>query len=213
MSRKPATIAERNAMRERIVATARALFLEQGYEAMSVRKIAGRLGCAPGTLYLYFKNKQDLLRSIWAEALDALHDRIGPVADRSADPVQRIYRILRAYADFALAQPEHFHVVFMPRNTPSTLEAEFQRDPDHHRDYLHLRDAVADAVAQGLFRPVDPDLAAQGVWTAVHGVLALTNLLDAFPWVDRVRLIDHVLATAIAGLTTRPEPAVHPDPA
>ena len=61
-----------DAMRERIIATARGLFAAEGFQSVSMRKVAAEAGCSPMALYGYFRNKNELLRHVWEEFFDPL---------------------------------------------------------------------------------------------------------------------------------------------
>ena len=67
---------QKNALRADILAAARDLFVEQGYESVSMRKIAGRIDHSPTAIYLHFKDKSDLLRSICDETFLKLSDSL-----------------------------------------------------------------------------------------------------------------------------------------
>jgi hypothetical protein len=75
------------------------------------------------------------------------------------------------------------------------------------RAFQHLVDAVQRCIDTGAFRPVDPVLAATGVWAAVHGVTSLLISMPGFPWPDVETLVDHVCSIQNLGLS-RP---VHED--
>ena len=59
----------RQELRDEIIAAARDLFVTEGYANVSIRKVADRVGCAPGTIYLYFEDKDSILSAICAMCL------------------------------------------------------------------------------------------------------------------------------------------------
>ena len=61
-----------DAMRERIIATARGLFAAEGFQSVSMRKVAAEAGCSPMALYGYFRNKDELLLALAADDLAQL---------------------------------------------------------------------------------------------------------------------------------------------
>ena len=178
---------ERHELRERILDAARALFAEQGYEAVTMRKIAEKIEYSPTAIYFHFKDKQTLLQELCDTDFGALASEFQKIA-RVADPVERLRMIGRAYVEFAIAYPNHYRLMFM---TPSKASL----NPDSSRlakgnpeedAYAFLRATVAEAIAAGRLRPElsDADLVSQMVWAGTHGVVSLhiSNCDDA--WID-----------------------------
>ena len=106
---------EKEALRTRIVEAARDIVSEKGLDALSMRAIAERVEYSPGTLYLYFRDKDELLHEVVAEGfrrlsdagksqLEALPSGSGPVDEHRA--------LGRAYARFALEHTAYFRVMF-----------------------------------------------------------------------------------------------------
>lgn len=194
---------KREQQRQEILAAARELFLREGYASFSMRKLAKAVGCVPGTLYLYFRDKTELLAILVEDSFECLMTEIEPLR-READPLKVLKGIMRAYVDFGLANPNHYQFAFMLRRTKSLEEAR----PRPHRSYAMLRQTVTDCIDQRQFRQVDPEVATQGVWTSIHGVTSLMITIPNFPWGDTDRLIDHVLNSVIEGLRP-PAPSTH----
>ena len=112
---------EKQALRGEILAAASDLFVEQGFENVSMRKIAERIDYSPTAIYLHFRDKSELLHSICEETfqkliatLNALMDR---ARERNADPVDTLRRGLRAYVTFGLEHPNHYIVTFLTRHS------------------------------------------------------------------------------------------------
>ena len=200
---------DRQELRSKILDAARSLFVADGYEAVTMRKVAERVAYTPTALYTHFADKDALLRELCDADFRALREAFGQTL-RTADPVERIARIGRAYADFALANPFHYRLMFMtplPANRPSAGKAAERGNPAEDA-YAFLRATVAEALASGRFRPEYPDaeLVAQVFWSALHGVLALHFTLGDDPWVNWTPVADRVQAVidgTLRGLTAR----------
>ncbi|MCP4570800.1 MAG: TetR/AcrR family transcriptional regulator [bacterium] len=180
---------------EEILAAARDLFIREGYFRFSMRKLAREVGCVPGTLYLYFKDKDTLVSRLIEESFEHLMVDLEAQADPD-DLLRTLDRITHAYVEFGLANPEHYRFAFMLERTPSMDEAR----PVPHRSYGWMRDIVAECMERGLLRAADPDLVAQGIWVAMHGVTSAMITMPKFPWADRQELIDRVLDGTIQDL-------------
>jgi AcrR family transcriptional regulator len=179
---------EQAAVRERILAAARELFVTHGYEAVSLREIARRVEYTAPALYTHFKDKDEILRELCRrdfESLAQAFKRIG----RIDDPVERIYRIGVSYIRFAHEYPNQYRLMFMTpdleRVPPSEVDLAEKGDPDHDA-YAFLQIAVGEAHAQGVFREDlrDSELLTQVLWSAVHGIASLDISHGDCEWVE-----------------------------
>jgi AcrR family transcriptional regulator len=175
-------------LRQKILDAARELFVAEGVEAVSMRKIAEKIGYSATTLYNHFDDKDALLRALCDADFGALQNaflHIGQIAD----PIERLQRLSEAYIGFALQFPSHFRFMFMTPRIPRDDEEcgrEIERgDPDQDA-YAFLRATVVEAQAKGAFRDGldDPDLVSQVLWSSVHGVAALYLIVGQDSWVQ-----------------------------
>lgn len=89
--------------RERLVETARDLFLVQGYNATGVAQILKQSGANSGSLYHYFPTKEDLLLAVLEWYRDNIYEGLlKPVYERIDDPIERIFGILDGYRQLVL---------------------------------------------------------------------------------------------------------------
>jgi len=178
-----------------ILLAARELFLREGPAHFTMRKLASAVGCAPGTLYLYFKDKNDLIADLVEESFEHLmNDLKRPRPE--LNPLEFLREIMHAYIDFGLANPNHYHFAFMLRRTKSLEKIR----PRPHRSFELLLDTVKACIDQQLIRQFDYDLVAKGIWTGIHGVTSLMITIPNFPWGDKSSVIDHVVDSLIEGL-------------
>jgi len=174
--------------RQRILDAARELFASEGYDAVTMRKIADKIEYTPTAIYFHFEDKDALIRELCAADFLALAQAFQPIA-LVPDPIERIKRTGSAYIEFALAHPNHYRLMFM---TPKPMGEEDLRQYGVEKGnpaqdaYAFLRQAVVEALASGRFRAGldDPDLICQTLWAGVHGVAALHIALAGDPWVE-----------------------------
>ncbi|MED5371848.1 MAG: TetR/AcrR family transcriptional regulator [Myxococcota bacterium] len=148
--------ARKSEKRGRITEAAIAVFAERGFHVARVSDIARRAGVADGTIYLYFKNKEDLLLSIFEEQMDRLSSGLAEVLEGVDDPRERI----RRFASY------HFEMVREHRNVAEVLQVELRLSTKFIKDYRPQKlwdylgvfaDCVRQGQEQGLIRPeVDP---------------------------------------------------------
>jgi AcrR family transcriptional regulator len=166
-------------------------------DSVSIRAIADAVGVTPPSIYLHFPDKESLILAVCERHFEAFDLVIEEAGRSSHDPVESLRRRGRAYVRFGLENPEPYRILFMTRN-----ESAQQRDVVVGAGaFQHLVDAVQRCIDAGAFRPVDPVLAATGVWAAVHGVTSLVISLPAFPWPDIETLVDHVCNIQNFGLS------------
>lgn len=179
---------EREEVRGRILDAARDLFARDGYEAVTMRKIAEAIEYSPTAIYLHFKDKDALVRELCLADFDSLAKAFQRIA-REPDPLERLKKSGLAYADFAQEHPNHYRLMFMtPHPAPAhDDEAMARRKGNPEADaYAFLVGTVAEAIEKGLLRPElkDPHLVAQAAWAGVHGAISLHVAKGADPWLD-----------------------------
>ena len=176
---------EREATHTLILDAARELFAAEGYEAVTMRKIAEKIEYSATAIYFHFKDKLSLLRELCDRDFAAFAAVLGRTATVK-DPVERLRRLGYAYVDFALEFPNHYRFLFMTPHPPLTAEGSAIQKGNPDQDaYALLRATVAEAIAQGRLEPgfKDPDLASQMAWGAAHGVVGLHNVKCHDSWI------------------------------
>jgi AcrR family transcriptional regulator len=184
-------------LREEILAAARELFVKDGYAAVSMRAIAERVGCAPGTLYLYFRDKDSILAAICRETFSKLDKYMEAIADDYSDPLERLRRGGRMYVQFGLNHPDHYFLTFAIAGQGPFKDQEVLESGLNSFDCL--RRVVAACVDAGKLRVTDVEQVAQSVWAAAHGIIMLLISKPQFPFIERNRLIDSVIDMAVEG--------------
>ncbi|HKX83479.1 MAG TPA: TetR/AcrR family transcriptional regulator [Pyrinomonadaceae bacterium] len=187
------------ALRQQIMDAARELFVSEGYDHVSMRKIAAKIGYSPTTIYLYFNDKADLLGQICARTFAQLANNIAAINSLSADPLEKLRLGMREYIQFGLKHPTHYQLVF----ASNILDNARPEINDKHGEtaFNTLRKAVGDCAAAKLLKINDVELVSQTLWAGLHGVTSLLIAHRNFPWVEREKLIESVLDTLIAGVS------------
>ena len=198
-------IAERKArqkegLRQEILDAARELFLKEGYESVSMRRIAEKIEYSPTTIYLYFKDKKELVHSLCDETFARLLARLESIGAQCTDPLEQLFVCCRAYVDFGLEHPDHYRATFL-LNHEEVAPHEMTPDDMGMKTFLYLRGGVEKCIALGKLPEVDVDVASQAIWAALHGITALLIVKPGFPWADKQQVIDSVIRGAIRGLS------------
>lgn len=191
---------ERTEIRRKILDAARDLFASEGYAHVTMRRIAEAIEYSATTIYNHFEDKDDVVKALCEEDFERLLGALRN-AESPADPVDQIRQMGRAYAAFGLEWPNHYRFMFL------TPDKQHDLDPESpgHRSFGLLKSAVERAVAEGAFRAVDPDLAAQVLWSSLHGVVSLLITLQPQHWPTPARpdLVDQVIEHGVRGFLGR----------
>ena len=192
---------EKESLRQEIIDAAREIFVAEGYDRLSMRKVAEKIEYSPTTIYLYFDDKADLLREVCEESFTKLGDSIQKARKKKGPPLEVLRRGLFAYVEFGLANPHHYEVAFIsPKGKIFDTDAYDFEGSAGQRAFEMLVDSVRDCVAAGDLRTKDVAVAAQTLWAAIHGVTSLLIMHSDFPFVERKVLVRSVIETSITGL-------------
>lgn len=177
---------EREEIRSRILDAAREMFVSEGYEAVTMRRIADRIEYSPTAIYFHFKDKEALLRELCETDFRRLAEVFTSIA-KVADPIERLRKAGLAYIDFATKYPNHYRLMFMTPHPPiDPSQIEIAKGNPEEDSYAFVKAIVSDAIAQKRLRRElkDVDLVAQTVWAGVHGVAALHIAKGNDPWCE-----------------------------
>lgn len=189
---------ERGNLHRPILQAARKLFLELGYERFSMRRLAREIGYSPTTIYIYFRDKQALLLALCEEIAEFYLDRLQQLQREEPHPVERVRQAFLLCVQFGLENPDHYRVAFFTHPGVYGSPEEFMhRDTVALRTYCLLLDMVKECVMRGHFRPLDPVLTIQALWTAMYGVVAQTLFTHDFPLVQPQVLANSLLESLL----------------
>jgi len=201
------TVKERRArekaeLRQEILDAARELFVRHGYEKFSMRTLAEKIEYSPTTIYLYFKDKADLVTHLCEETLSKLVRQLETIASLTTDPLEGLRAGMLAYVEFGVKHPSEYLVTFVLPHPFGTSESSHSPRPAGMamRVFDCLRQSVAECIQSGKFRRLNLENASQATWAVLHGVTSLLVVHSDFPRVNREELVDQVIDTTIEGL-------------
>lgn len=162
---------EKLEMKRLIIEAAMQMFLEEGYEKTSIRNIADKIEYSPGTIYLYYKDKDELLYEVQREAFGRLYEAFVQNAP-SKSPWKRLEQIAHTYVSFGMEHPDLYDLMFIiraPMNTVNEKEGWVNGDAC----FNYLTDCISQCVDKKLLRYTDKRLAALSIWSLTHGLVSL----------------------------------------
>jgi AcrR family transcriptional regulator len=192
---------EKIALRQEILEAATELFAQEGYESVSMRKIAEKIEYSPTTIYLYFQDKEELIEEICEQTFARLAKKLQKVTAAPGDPVEKLKAGLRCYVEFGLKYADQYRVTLMTPHHHCDEKMKDELAGTHGGEaFDYLIQAVASCIEAGRFRETDVMAASQALWVTIHGLTAALIIHLHFPWVERNRLIDLTIGTAVRGL-------------
>jgi len=189
-----------------IMTAARELFLKHGVANTSIRKIASRVGLSSTSIYVYFKDKDDLVLQLCAETFARLLAQFEAVPVDPQNPLARLRQMTRTYYDFALAHPDEYRLTYfvehprlpevLPREIPS------KDSPFYHGvAAFHVLVCELQSLTSGHhITCTDPYLTAQVLWANVHGLVSAQLAMPDFPWHGAEQLLDEMARITLQGL-------------
>lgn len=198
---KESAIESEAPIRERILKAGRDLFLREGFEGVSVRRIAERAGCSPGMLYHFFISKELLLARLVESTFEKLDERLARYAS-AGDPLRRLQRALHAYVEFGFDHPHEYGLLFAHGHCQVAPDVLSVFETRGIACFRRLRVLCEQTMAEGLLRKElgSPDEIAQALWASIHGLIHLLHSAEGFPFAARKRLARQQMEILIAGI-------------
>jgi len=188
-------------LRQQILEAAGELFAKEGYESVSMRKVARKIEYSPTTIYLYFKDKNDLLRNICDQMFQKLIGRLLIATANQSDPLAALLAGSRAYIDLGINHPNHYLSTFIVHHHhPIPENSEEFMDSIAGRAFGILIEGIDKCVREGVFREVDLLETATSWWAMLHGATILLISEKRFPWMDNEAFIRNSLDLMVQGL-------------
>jgi AcrR family transcriptional regulator len=161
---------EKKEMEKLILDSAMQLFIDEGYKNVTIRRLAEKIEYSPATIYLYFKDKDEILFTLQRMAFEKFHNFQASI-QTIIDPVERLTEHGKAYVRFALENREYYELMFL---IDSPMKQESLNDYKAEIDsYQLLKDNLQSCMDAGIMKPIDIEIAAFSMWSYVHGIASI----------------------------------------
>jgi AcrR family transcriptional regulator len=149
-----------------ILEAADAVLLEEGVDGVSIRRVSRRCGFTAPTIYHHFGDKTGLIDGVLEERFRAVLERMSAIP-RGGDPAQTLREMARVFVRFALANPDHYRLLSVPRSPGAAPipSAEAAREL--------VKGALEDLARAGALGTSDTEAAFQVLWAVLHGLISL----------------------------------------
>jgi AcrR family transcriptional regulator len=200
------TTAKREAARPRetdlrtaVLDAARQQLVREGYRDLSMRDVAGAVGCSVSSIYLYFAGKDELVHTLMDEGFERWYRRQRELIDAASTPEARLEAVCRAYVEFGLANPEFYEIMYMFHSDrmaryPKELFRRARRNLELMGELIVAYAPEAAPTAD------DARIRATALWATLHGIVStiISDRLDR--GIDRARYIEGTIRYALAGV-------------
>jgi len=179
-------------MENLILNSAMELFLKDGYDNVTIRKIAEKIEYSPTTIYLYFKDKDEIFFTLQKMAFKEFNKEMMKTAEIS-DPVERFFEHGRSYIRFAAENPGYYDLMFIMNEPIKNIT-----NPDEWREgmtsYNYLKQNINELMKTGFLPETNIEVAAFAIWSLVHGISSLVIRRGMFiPEEYRNQLVESAL--------------------
>jgi AcrR family transcriptional regulator len=164
---------ERQEIRQSILSAARQIAIEEGWQAVTTRKVAERIEYSQPTIYEYFDNKEAILMALLYQGFEQVLSEMRSTKAQHEQPEAQLLTMSRAYWAFAFRCPELYQVMhglggvsFSHADTPADARAIFALLRETLYAWMQAEDI---AIAE-------PDAAIDAIWGLVHGLITLTMM-------------------------------------
>ena len=190
---------ERQAVTASILDAARDLFIAEGYQSVSIRKIAERIEYSPAAIYSYYASKDDIFLALAAEGFHRLDEKVR-AAMNTADPLENVRGCWWAFYEFSQEQPAFFQLMFVDHSVPRITQ-QWEGFEFLQQMLAQAVKAIQKAIDAGSFpKTLSPDAAMHMLWAGLVGpaVVGIRHRLDSGE--DYDALARDVLNATIAGM-------------
>ena len=165
---------QKTEIRKRILDASMKLFVEEGFNNVSIRRIADIIEYSPTTIYLYFKDKDEIffnLHEIGFQKMQEMNKNL----DDIKNPLLRLHKMGENYVRFGMENPEYYDLMFIqpePMHKLTEMGCEWENGD---AALTRLRNTVVECMEKGYIAKTDPIVLSLSIWSTVHGLVSLAT--------------------------------------
>jgi len=149
------------------------LFVEEGFSNVSIRKIADLIEYSPTTVYLYFKDKDEILFNLHELGFRKMAEYNTSLWDMK-NPLLRLHKMGENYIQFGLNNPEFYDLMFIQRAPMEALDKMVDCEWKSGDVALgKLKETVEECMQRGMIAKDDVNTVSMAIWSMVHGLVSL----------------------------------------
>lgn len=187
-----------------ILDAARALLFSEGLDKISINKIAKQAELGVGTIYFYFKSKEEIFVALQEEGLKLFYDTISPIHSSGEGPDEKLLQTGRTFYRFSQEHKDYLDIInFFLSSSREFFEPDLKNQIDMNGSKIYglIEETISQGVAAGVFRPTDARKHAILFFAALHGLLQLKKLeRTALQGENHQQVYEFGLETLVSGL-------------
>lgn len=167
------TTREKDDIRARILDTAWQMVKEEGWQSLSIRKIATAVNYSVPVIYDHFENKEAIVLEFARQGFEMLTKSVARAIDKTNDPAEQLKAIADGYWKFASKHKEYYQLMFGMGMVGCEIEKCFPERADFR---TMVMDPIKILIAKGENPDDNPFLKYFTFWSILHGLISIRNL-------------------------------------
>jgi len=187
---------EKEMKRAEIASIALRLFLEEGFESVSMRRLGKEVGITPMALYRYFQSKLDILTNLWGHIIDLAFETVAAIKGQTPDQRDDLCQVCNAYVGYWRDNPAHYHLVFMSGGVSNSTVRLFVEQQNviakFEIFFMYLAELRSEPRESASVKR-----ATDGLITHLHGIMHSLITMQGYSWTDQKTLIEGAVSGSV----------------
>jgi AcrR family transcriptional regulator len=188
----------RAGLKSQILATAWQMVKDEGWQSLSIRKIADAIGYSVPVIYDHFENKEAIVIEFARNGFQLLTKKIAKAKDKSTDPIEQVKAIADAYWSFACRNREYYQLMYGVGMQGCEIDKCF---PERKELRNLVMEPIAAIVSKSKEKGADPCLKYFTFWSILHGLISIKSMNDNVSDEVNKMVMDDAVAGFIKNLT------------
>tara|TARA_B110000091_G_C13705404_1_gene428112 strand:+ start:474 stop:1112 length:639 start_codon:yes stop_codon:yes gene_type:complete len=192
---------QQDLMKNAIIDTAKKLFVNRGFDSVSIRNISMEVNISPMTFYQVFKNKRALLYHIWDDIFAEVAYIETNIRETEKKPENQVKKIVQEVTRYWLEHPDHFKVIFMYQDKPSSDTGSYYADGSISTATKQgLHQTLKEGCKAGIFRQHETKAIVESIYMQILGVAMTYITIPEYSWEEIDTTINVIVDGILANL-------------
>lgn len=198
---------EKELRRKQILDAARKLLFETGMKAISINKIASEAELGVGTIYFYYKNKEEIFAALQEEGLKLLHKEIEKIYKIKKKADKKLKEMGFTYLQFTNKKKDYFDIISYFLSSSEVIfppKLKTQIDLSGNKIISLIASTVDDGIKDGLFKSIDSRRFSIVFWGTIHGLVQFQKLKNTILHGDNhEEIYQYAIDSLVGGLYSK----------
>ena len=194
---------DKEKIRETIIAAAEEIFLEEGYEGLSMRKIGDKVSYSPAALYFQFSNKREILSHIWERIFTEVFEACDKAAKTETSPSEKVIAFCVSYVRYWVENPSHYTMIHLMEES-NNIDYIGLHSSHAMKRFEIIRQWIKEAEIQENIDFIEhtPETIAKMLFAIVHGLTTQIIVYDKDNWEASKNITGDTLKIFLSGLSS-----------